>query len=110
MRFWLVSGRSLAAVGKVQLTPRAESDLYEIWATIAADNPRAADGVIERIMYAFELASDQPGMGAPRPELGPTARILIQGRYIAIYEPEADGILVAAIVHGARDPESWLTE
>ncbi len=37
-----------------------------------------------------------------------TARVLIEGRYIVIYEPQLEGILVVAIVHGMRDPEHWL--
>ncbi len=37
-----------------------------------------------------------------------TARVLIEGRYIVIYEPQMEGILVVAIVHGMRDPEHWL--
>ena len=56
-------------MGKVRLTPRAESDLFEIWTTIAADNIRAADGVIQKIMHKIDLASDQPLMGAARAEL-----------------------------------------
>lgn len=94
-------------MGKVRLTPRAEADLYEIWATIAADNIAAADRLVRRIMHAPELASDQPHMGAPRPELSPTARILVGGRYLTIDEPQPDGVLVVAVVHGMRDPQSW---
>ena len=75
--------------------------------TIAADNMRAADGLVRRIMHAAELASDQPLIGAPRPELSPTARILVEGRYLAIYEPQPDGLLIVAVVHGMRDPDSW---
>lgn len=56
----------------------------------------------------MELASGQPMMGAPRPELSPTARNLTQGRYLAIYEPAVDGITVVAVVHGMRDPHRWL--
>lgn len=48
-------------------------------------------------------------MGAARPELSSTARILVEGRYIMIYEPTPYGILVVAIVHGMRDPEQWLS-
>ncbi len=48
-------------------------------------------------------------MGAARPELSPTARILIEGRYVIIYELQPDGVLAVAIVHGMRDPEGWLT-
>lgn len=47
-------------------------------------------------------------MGTARPELSVTARVLIEGRYIVIYEPQMEGILVVAIVHGMRDPEHWL--
>lgn len=47
-------------------------------------------------------------MGPVHPELSETARILIEGRYIAIYEPAPYGILVVALVHGMRDPATWL--
>lgn len=95
-------------MGEVRLTPRAESDLFEIWASIAPDNIRAADKLIRGILHAAGLAAEQPQMGARRPELSATARILVHGRYVAIYEPQADGVLLVAIVHGMRDPESWL--
>jgi toxin ParE1/3/4 len=95
-------------VARLVVLPQAESDLEDIWFTIAADNPAAADGVIRRVMRKAELACDFPEMGAPRPELSPTARILVEGRYVVIYEPHADGISVIAVVHGMRDPESWL--
>lgn len=95
-------------MAKVRFTPRAEVDISEIWATIAADNPRAADGLYLRIMHKVKLAAGQPHMGAPRPELSPTARILVEGRYVVIYEPQPDGVLVVAIVHGMRNPETWL--
>lgn len=95
-------------MAKVRLSPRAEADLYDIWANIAADNMRAADKLIERIMATAELSAGQPMMGAARPELSPTARILVQGRYLVVYEPHPDGVLIVAVVHGMRDPESWL--
>jgi toxin ParE1/3/4 len=59
-------------------------------------------------MKKARLAAENPLMGAPRPELGPNARILIEGRYLIIYEPAEDGVTIIAIVHGARAPESWL--
>ncbi len=95
-------------MGEIKLTPRAEQDLEDIWNTIARDNPRAADNFVRRIFRKAELAGDQPGMGAPRPDLGPTARILIEGRYLVIYEPDIGGITIVAVVHGMRNPESWL--
>ena len=55
-----------------------------------------------------ELAAAHTNMGVARPELSRTARILIEGNYILIYEPKDYGILVVAIVHGGRDPENWM--
>jgi toxin ParE1/3/4 len=95
-------------VGKYILSRRAEDDLRDIWRAIAPDNERAADALLQRILDKAELAADHPRMGAPRPELSPTARILIEGRYIIIYEPMPYGILIVAVVYGPRDPETWL--
>ncbi|KAA5600386.1 type II toxin-antitoxin system RelE/ParE family toxin [Blastochloris sulfoviridis] len=96
-------------MARVSFTPRVEADLYGIWSSIAADNVAAADGPYRRILNKVELAADLPGLGAARPELSPTARILVEGRYIVIYEPQPDGVLVVAIVHGMRDVENWLS-
>ena len=82
--------------------------MRDIWRTIAADNEAAADALLLRILDKAELASAQPNMGSPRPELSPTARLLIEGRYLIIYEPMPYGIFVAAFVHSAREIESWL--
>ncbi len=47
-------------------------------------------------------------MGAPRPELSPTARILIEGSYVIVYEPMPCGIRIVTVVYGGRKPENWL--
>ncbi|MBZ9739041.1 type II toxin-antitoxin system RelE/ParE family toxin [Mesorhizobium sp. CO1-1-4] len=86
----------------------ASQDLRDIWNTIAIDNEKAADKLLIRIFDKLELAAEHPRMGTARPELSVTARVLIEGRYIVIYEPQTDGILAVAIVHGMRDPEHWL--
>lgn len=92
----------------VRYTPRAEADLFEIWSMIAQDNERAADNLVRRIAHKAMLAADMPHMGAARAELGPNARILIEGHYVVIYEAEPDGVAIIAVVHGMRDPESWM--
>ncbi|UVK38156.1 type II toxin-antitoxin system RelE/ParE family toxin [Mesorhizobium sp. AR10] len=96
-------------MAKYRLTPRALQDLRDIWHHIAADSEKAADKLIGRIFDKLELASEHPKMGAARPELSTTARILVEGRYIVIYEPMPYGVLAVAIVHGMRDPEQWLS-
>jgi toxin ParE1/3/4 len=95
-------------VAEARLSPRAEQDIRDIWRSIALDNETAADALLRRLLDKAALAATQPNMGGVRPELSPTARILIEGNYILIYEPQAFGILVVAIVHGGRDPENWV--
>jgi toxin ParE1/3/4 len=95
-------------MGRYTLSPHAEAGLRKIWRDIAIENEPAADRLYWRIMGKIELAAGQPLMGSPRPELSPTARLLIEGRYVVIYEPDAEGIAVIAIVHGMRDVENWL--
>ena len=95
-------------MARYRLTPRASQDLRDIWHTIAIDNEKAADKLLTRIFEKLDLAAQHPKMGTARPELSVTARVLIEGRYIVIYEPQPDGVLVVAFVHGMRDPEHWL--
>ncbi|MER9327265.1 type II toxin-antitoxin system RelE/ParE family toxin [Mesorhizobium sp. M0488] len=95
-------------MARYRFTPRAAQDLRDIWHTIAVDNEKAADKLLVRIFDKLELAAQHPKMGTARPELSVTARVLIEGRYIVIYEPQPEGVLVVAIVHGMRDPEHWL--
>jgi toxin ParE1/3/4 len=95
-------------VAKYILSPKAEQDLREIWRGIAPDNEAAADALLMRIFDKAELAAQQPLMGSSRPELSASARILIEGNYILIYEPMPYGIFVVSIVHGARDVANWL--
>lgn len=96
------------SVAKVRFSPRAEADLFEIWAMIAVDNMPAADALYRRITHKVELAAEHPLMGSARPELSPTARLLIEGSYVVVYEPLPDGVLVVTVVHGMRDPSNWL--
>ncbi|ESY00384.1 type II toxin-antitoxin system RelE/ParE family toxin [Mesorhizobium sp. LNJC405B00] len=91
-----------------RLTPRASQDLRDIWHTIAADNEKAADRLLMRIFERLELAAQHPKMGSARPEFSATARVLVEDRYIIIYEPQPDGVIAVAIVPGMRDPDHWL--
>jgi toxin ParE1/3/4 len=90
-------------VASVVVSPEAEADLDEIWLTIALDNPGAADRVLRRISKKLSHLSQFPEMGAPRPDIAPTARMLIEGNYLILYEPNEDGVDVVRVLHGARD-------
>lgn len=95
-------------MAEYRLTPRADSDLREIWRTIAPHNESAADALLMRIFDRLALAAGQPRMGVARPEIAEHVRMLVEGNYMILYEPTDYGVLAVAIVHGMRDPANWL--
>jgi toxin ParE1/3/4 len=95
-------------VADYRLSPRAKRQMRDIWHYIAAENERAADKLLNSLFEKFALVAKHPEMGSPRPELSAMARIVVEGRYIAIYEPTDYGAEIVAVVHGMREPSSWL--
>ena len=87
---------------KVRLSGRAKTDLVDIKSYIAQENPPAADRAITRILQSLEYLEDFPRLG--RVGLLPDTRELsiIGLPYRAVYRIEGDTVLVATIVHGAR--------
>ncbi len=90
-------------MARVTVTPRAETDLEEIWLAIALDNASAADRLLRKIAAKLERLADFPDMGSSRPEIAPSAKILVEGNYLILYESVGNDIEVVRVVHGARD-------
>ena len=90
-------------MGVVRLAHLADTDLDGIRDYIYQHNPRAANEVLDRIFETLELLADNPEMGERRDDLGHNTRAFVVRPYVIFYEPSADGIHVARIVHGARD-------
>ncbi|VTZ21627.1 Plasmid stabilization protein [Methylocella tundrae] len=91
-------------------SPAAERDLEDIWLTIAADNPAAATRVVQAIGQKIGRLADHPRLGPRRPDIRPTARLLIEGSYLILYEthPDVDDrpvdeIEIVRVVDGRRD-------
>lgn len=87
----------------IDLTPRANADLEEIWMFIAADNPAQADDFIDLIDEKFQNLSRQPGLGRRREELVAGLRSFPVGRYVIFYLQVQDCLQIVRILHGARD-------
>ena len=87
-------------------SPRALSDLAEIWTYIADDNAAAADAFAALIDGKFQALASQPDMGRARPELATDLRSFLVGRYVIFYLPLPDGVEIVRVLHGARDIES----
>jgi toxin ParE1/3/4 len=94
-------------VSTVVVSPRALSDLAEIWAYLARqsadDSPDRADAFVDLVDSKFKTLSRRPGMGRCRPELAADIRSLTVGRYVVFYVPLSRGIEVVRVLHGSRD-------
>jgi|SRR5579864_5496742 len=87
------------------LHPEAFTDLDEIWEFIAADNPDAADRVLEEIQEAIRALVHFPQMGHQRLDL--TSRPLRfhpVRDFMISYAPDEKPLVVVAILHGRRSP------
>jgi toxin ParE1/3/4 len=84
--------------------------LEDIWLTIASDNPHAATRVVRAIGARINQLSDHPRLGPRRPDIRPSARILIEGAYLILFEthPDTDEgpidrVEILRVVDGRRD-------
>jgi toxin ParE1/3/4 len=91
-------------------TPKASDDLLDIYVFIGLDDPAAAERLYSAIEAKALLLVSRPQLGVRRPEIAPTARMLIQGVYLALYETHPDNndglvdeVRILRIVHGHRD-------
>lgn len=95
-----------------RLTRAAESDLFSIWAYIAARNEAAADNLESEILNACLRLASKPDLGHFRRDI--TQRNLrffaVRSYCLIVYDPESNPLEIIRILHGARDAKSELTE
>ena len=91
-------------------TPQAREDLLDIYVTIGFEQPAAAERIYTAIESQVEMLVEYPRLGVRRPDIAPTARMLVEGVYLVLYEtrPDTDDgpvdeVEVVRIVHGHRD-------
>jgi toxin ParE1/3/4 len=91
-------------------TPQAREDLLEIYLTIGIDNATAAERIYSTIEEKVNLLASHPRLGVRRPEIAPTARMLVEGMYLLLYETHpntdegpVDVIEIVRVMHGHRD-------
>ena len=82
-------------------------DIREIWEFIAQKNPQAADRVEDELFEAFELLAERPGLGHLDQDLtSKPVRFWVVRRYLVVYEPDSEPLLIVMVIHGARRPET----
>ncbi|MCA9433811.1 MAG: type II toxin-antitoxin system RelE/ParE family toxin [Candidatus Omnitrophica bacterium] len=93
-------------MASVSKTEDAESDLLEIWGTIAQNNPLNADRFLEQIESHCENLAYSPRIGKLRSDLGTEIRSFPVGEYLLFYQPIDEGILLVRVIHGRRNYEA----
>jgi len=92
-------------VSKLRISPRARSDLIEIWSYIADDSEANADAFIDKLYETMQLLAGKPGSGRQREELVPGMQSFPYGRYVIFYRVVTGAIEIVRVLHGARDTE-----
>lgn len=87
---------------RIVRSPRAREDLIELWTHIAADNPSAADRMLDRIEAKLRLLADTPRLGPARPDIAEGLRLFPIRRYVVLYRELPDGIEIVRVVRGMR--------
>ena len=85
---------------KIRWTRTALADLQSLRAYIAADNPAAADDMMDRLSDGVEHLRNNPDMGRRGRVAG--TRELVMPPYIIAYRTRGDEIAIIAVIHGAR--------
>lgn len=83
---------------------RARKDLLELWRWYAEKGGiTLADAILDRIQHRISGLNRFPEMGPSRPDIAPTARLLVVHRWLILYEFANDRIRIVRVVDGAVD-------
>ena len=85
---------------KLRYARGALSDLDEIFAYIARDNPRAAARLVSRIEQVATLIAEQPYVGTVTRTSN--VRRFPVGNYLIVYEIRSDEVIIQYVRHGVR--------
>jgi toxin ParE1/3/4 len=88
---------------RIRYDEAAVLDLNSIFEWIAAENPAAADRVLDRIVVTIERLSDF-AVGKPGRIAGTFDKVVVNLPYIITYELDDDGLTVLAVRHTSRRP------
>jgi toxin ParE1/3/4 len=89
---------------KVAWTYRARAHLRAIHDYVAADSPRSATRLVDRITRKSESLARFPLIGHTIPEYeSESIRQVLEGNYRIIHRIKPDRVEVIAVIHGARE-------
>ena len=88
---------------RLEFSGFVESDLDDIAAYIAQDNPRRAVTFVREIRATFRTIQRNPLIYQLRPDVGDEARIATMGRYVILFRVGNDTVRIERVVYGSRD-------
>jgi addiction module RelE/StbE family toxin len=90
---------------RVEFDPRALEDIENIYQYIAADSPRNATAVVDRIVLSVSRLGEFPEMARAGRVDGTRELVVPRLPYVAVYKVDMrnDVLTVVAVFHGARD-------
>jgi toxin ParE1/3/4 len=94
---------------RLRWTPRAQEDVLDIYETIFADNPSAAERMFDKIEESANSLAEHPRIGSRRTGIAGDARAMVVGNYLIFYKtlPDENGAVeeveITRVVHGHQD-------
>jgi toxin ParE1/3/4 len=90
-------------MGRYSWAPDAVNDLNDIYDYVVEHDVVAADRLIDEIDRKAELYAGNPLLGEERPELASGLRAFRVSNYVVLYRVARNGIVIARVVHAARN-------
>lgn len=86
------------------LAEHAVADVREIWEFVAADNPEAADRLLDEFEEAMAHVARRPAIGHKREDLtDANVRFRRVRSYLIVYDPETHPLQILRVLSGFRD-------
>jgi toxin ParE1/3/4 len=89
---------------RVVVSEQADADASSILVYLTS---KAGYAIAEQYILAldelYERLASYPKSGAPRPELGPQARICLVAPYVVVYDTNPNTVTILRVLHGHRD-------
>ena len=88
---------------RLELSAFIETDLDEIAAFIADDNPGRAVTFIQDVRAQFRVIQRTPLLYQLRPDIGDEARMATVGHYAILFRVMEAAVRIERVVYGGRD-------
>jgi len=95
-------------MGTYRLRPKAVQDLEATGDFIANDNPARAVSFIDELLVLCVCIAERPDAFQRRNDLADGLRQVVHGRYLVLFTPDENGVVIERVIHGARRLEDLI--